>query len=196
MINRFFLSDALRYGAILGVIMGLSRVFEIYLFNCTEVDIVPRVIIILVESLTVVVVYLWLMYKFTRRHSMRYSPSQGFSFFRGLAFMLLLSMLTSIVVGAANYIYIEIIGYENYIWNSIARITEMFESLPGGVGENGETLDDVVAILRDKPKPSMFDSLFSSTYTYLVGGLICGLCLAAMAEKRPESESHQNNFEE
>lgn len=180
----------------MGVIMGLSRIFEVYMFTCAEVDKMPRVIIILVECFAVFIVYMCLMYKFTKRHSLHYSADVGFSWIRGLAFILLLSMLTSIVVGAANYLYIEIIGYENYIGNSIARVTEIFESLPGGEGENGETLDDIVAVLRAKPKPSMFDSLFSSTYTYLLGGLICGLGLAKMIEREPERESDQNNFEE
>ena len=181
--NRLFWNEALRYGAILGVMMGVSHIIESYIFCSTEFGFNVSYALYVIEFIAVVVLFVMLLYKFAKRHAAHYSETEGFAYSRALSFMLIVVMLAGVIVGVMHQLYIAAIGYDVYVEAYIQRMAEMSQVLDSP--ENAETFGKFAETVREQPAPSMFESVFASMNNYLILGGLLSLILAFKVKRLP-----------
>lgn len=191
-----FWYDALKYGALLGLIMGLSRIFETYdLFLSDRVGVGG---LFVVEWLASVVIFIWLLYRFTKRRALLAPDDEGFSYGSGLSYALMVSMLAGVVVGVMYHIFVSIVGYEAYVEGYISLIDEYYAIIANsGVqlpSDYMEMFEDMKDMLRRSEAPSMFDNLLASLKTYMFTGLVVGLIIAAITRRQPQYPQSNNTI--
>ena len=106
MINTYFWKDILNKGAILGVLMTVSAIFE----QCTIIygGTISWMSAMGFEYVVSIVVYVWLIYRFAKHFSLQVMDMQKdiktFSYAQGFLYVIMLSILTGVVV-APQQIY-------------------------------------------------------------------------------------------
>ena len=184
--NKEFWSDVLRSGAILGVVMSLSRIFEINLFAFSDMDFLDMSMVYLIELIIVIVAFIWLLVRFTRRRAQELSLSGTVTYSHLLLFILLTSMLTGALVGVADTIYVSIVGYDNYVLGFVDRIDEFQQmSVDNGIQPSELVdFDNYTTELRQMGRPSMFAAVFGQLYSYTFASLIPGFIIASVISRR------------
>lgn len=192
--NKSFFYDVLRSGAIVGVVMALSRIFERYQLVFRDADIASISVAYLFEWFIAVVIFIWLLYRFTRRRAEACDPAVGFSYGQALSYILLVSMLAGIIVGAADTIYIGAMGYENYVDGLLRRIAEMRDIyIEAGYSPTDVAIfNDMAHEIRTSEPPSMFANVFSAFDSYILFGGLPGLIIAAFVRRSPENNITEN----
>ena len=194
MINREYWHDVLRSGAILGLVMALSSIFERYLLLASNLTLGTATMLYLGEAVVACVVFLWLIVRFTRRRRDAGDPRFGFNYSTALSYILLISMLAGVIVGVAGTIFTSAIGYDAYIAGNIARLEEaktLYEGL--GVGANDLVLfDEMVHRIRTAPQPTMLQNVLASFSNYILFGGIPGLIIAGVLSRKPQAPIEEN----
>lgn len=187
--NNPFWNDALKYGAILGAIMSLSMMFETYILHYSDVPLVKALTIYVVEWFAVVIVYIWLLVRFTKRYSQNFAPEEGFTFGQGFGFIIVLAFLVAVIVGMMNTIFISIAGFDGFIEGYIGRINEMMLYM----GENNlitQSLNEDVEVMVDAVKhstqPSMFESILAAINGYVFSAMLVGAIIALAIRRKPQ----------
>ena len=186
--NKTFFSDAMMAGAIVGVVMALSRIFERYELFFSSSDLLSVVIPYAIEWLLAVGVFVWMLFFFTRRRAKAVDPEVGFSYGQALSFVLLVSMLAGVIVGVADTIYVNAMGYDVYINGMVARIAEMRNIyVEAGLSQTDvKAFEDMAAAARMAEQPSIFANIFMEFYNYVLFGGLPGLIIAAIVRRNPE----------
>lgn len=186
--NNPFWNDALKYGAILGAIMSLSMMFENYILYYSEVPLVKALMIYLVEWLAVIVIYIWLLVRFTKRYSQNFAPEEGFTFGQGFGFIIVLAFLVAVIVGMMSTIFYSIAGYDGFIAGYIGRINEMMLSM----GENNlitqplnENVEELVDTVEHSTQPSMLSTILAAINSYVFSAMIVGAIIALAIRRKP-----------
>ena len=194
MINREYLHDVLRSGAILGLVMALSSIFERYLLLASNLTLGTATMLYLGEAVVACVVFIWLIVRFTRRRRDTGDPRFGFNYSTALSYILLISMLAGVIVGVAGTIFTSAIGYDAYIAGNITRLEEaktLYEGL--GVGANDLVLfDEMVHRIRTAPQPTMLQNVLASFSNYILFGGIPGLIIAGVLSRKPQTPIEEN----
>ena len=115
----------LRSGAIIGLVMSISHIFEQYMMAFSDVDLIKSTIICGIEWLVAAVVFIWLIARFTKRRAMAVPTEIGVTYSYLLSFIILTSMLTGVLVGVADTLFISAMGYDNYILGFVDRIDQL-----------------------------------------------------------------------
>lgn len=186
MIGRDFWYDVLRSGAILGVVMALSRVVEIYLLAFSELSISSMSMLFAVEWLAAAVIFIWLLVRLSKRRAAAMEPKYGYSYSLALSYILMISMLAGVIVGVADTLFIGAMGYDAYIGGVIGRVDEMralYASMD--ITTLDSSFDEMIKALRSTEQPSMFTNVFSMFNSYLFVGGLLGLIIAAVVRRRP-----------
>ena len=119
-----FWMDVLRSAAILGVVMAISHIFERHIMLFSGLSLGTSSLILLLEGIIAAVVFVGMLYYFTRRLAKGWDEKVEFmgqvldvkfSYSRALSYVLTVSMLASIIVGVASTIYVDVVGYDVYI---------------------------------------------------------------------------------
>lgn len=194
MSNNPFWNDALKYGAILGALMSLSTIFETYLLYYSDVPLVKASMIYLVEWFAAIVVYVWLLVRFTKRYSNNFAPEEGFSFSQAFGFILVLSLLVAIIVGMMTTIFYSIAGYDGLVEGYLTRIDEFMLYL----GENNiltQQVNDDIEVMRDairySEQPSMLSSILAAISNYVFSGMVVGVIIALSVRRKPQMNIHE-----
>lgn len=194
MINREYWHDVLRSGAILGLVMALSSIFERYLLLASNLTLGTATMLYLGEAVVACVVFIWLIVRFTRRRRDAGDPRFGFNYSTALSYILLISMLAGVIVGVAGTIFTSAIGYDAYIAGNISRLEEaktLYEGL--GVGANDLVLfDEMVHRIRTAPQPTMLQNVLASFSNYILFGGIPGLIIAGVLSRKPQVPIEEN----
>lgn len=194
MINREYWHDVLRSGAILGLVMALSSIFERYLLLASNLTLGTATMLYLGEAVVACVIFIWLIVRFTRRRRDAGDPRFGFNYSTALSYILLISMLAGVIVGVAGTIFTSAIGYDAYIAGNIARLDEaktLYEGL--GVGANDLVLfDEMVHRIRTAPQPTMLQNVLASFSNYILFGGIPGLIIAGVLSRKPQAPIEEN----
>lgn len=194
MINREYWHDVLRSGAILGLVMALSSIFERYLLLASDLTLGTATMLYLGEAVVACVVFIWLIVRFTRRRRDAGDPRFGFNYSTALSYILLISMLAGVIVGVAGTIFTSAIGYDAYIAGNISRLEEaktLYEGL--GVGANDLVLfDEMVHRIRTAPQPTMLQNVLASFSNYILFGGIPGLIIAGVLSRNPQAPIEEN----
>ena len=75
--NKEFWYDVMRSGAILGIIMAASRIFERYVLFFSDMPLSTLSILYLGETVISCVVFIWLLLRFSRRRAAACDPQVG-----------------------------------------------------------------------------------------------------------------------
>ncbi len=197
-----FWMDVLRSAAILGVVMALSHIFEQYMLLFSSVDVLTASLIICFEYLAIIVVFVWLVYRFTRSVARNWIDQVTlpdgnivevkFTYGRALSYILMVSMLAGVIVGLSNTIFIDIMGYDLFIEGNLNRINEVKLILDGMAGAEGsqaliadynKMFEDYRELILTAERPSMFSNIISHMSNYMFSGGIVGLAIAYFARR-------------
>lgn len=190
--------NILRSGAILGVIMALSHIFEHHVMVFGHWEVFTSTLLAYGEGVVVFALYVWLLYRHTRSVAKAWNPdiemSDGsvrrieFSYGKALSFALLASMCAGIIVGLAHTLYVDYMGFDIYVRGLISRIEEL-RAMPDAMQQNMDLLDDVVKDLEAAQNPSIFSNIVSYINQYMFMGLIPGLAIAALARRNVKRDN-------
>lgn len=187
--EKAFWNDVASKGAILGVLMLVSHIFEqMMILNGT----MTRVGIVGIEALVVFVIYVYLLYRFAKGHSLRYIPEEGFPYGKAFGYVVAISLFASVIVGLGSYISTHfIIGYNDYIDGVVNMYTNILSESPmpaqmAGVYE--QTLEKI----QEQPEPSIFATISSAIWNYLLLGGFAGLIIAAIVKREPNIFGNEN----
>lgn len=186
--NKTFFSDAMMAGAIVGVVMALSRIFERYELFFSTSELLSVVTPYAIEWVLMVGIFVWLLFFFTRRRAKAADAEVGFSYGQALSFVLVVSMLTGIIVGLADTIFINAMGYDVYVDGMVTRIAEMRNLyIEAGLTQaDVKSFDEMAAAARMTEQPSIFMNIFVDLYNYILFGGLPGLIIAAIVRRQPE----------
>lgn len=197
MINKDFWYDALRSGAILGIVMAVSRIFELYLLAFSDGALMTMSLWYLVEWVIAAGVFVWLVVRFSKRRAAASDPKYGYSYSVALSYILTISMLAGVIVGTANTLFIGAMGYEAYVEGMVGRIDQMRELYAGmNLQMYDADFNKMIAAMRSAEQPSMLSTVFASLNNYLLTGGILGLIIAGVVSRRPQMFSNEHNDNE
>lgn len=186
--NKEFWTDVMRSGAIIGLIMAASRIFERYVLFYSNMNLATTSTLLIGEMLIACIIFIWLLVRFSRRRASECDPRMGYSYGIALSYILLVSMFSGVIVGVGDTLFTSIMGYDNYVMGVVGRIDEM-KSLYASMGINSSELkvfDDVVHAVRTSTQPSMLKSVFSTFNNYILYGGLPGLIIAGVVSRKPE----------
>lgn len=184
--NREFWSDVLRSGAILGGVMSLSYIFERYVLAFSDMALLKASAIYCIEWLVACVVFIWLLARLTRRRANALPEQMGATYSYLLSYILFASMLSGVLVGVAETLYISFMGYESYIAGLITRI-EQLQQMYTDMGISASDMaifEQYTTQLRYMEQPSMVVTVFSQLQVYALMGCIPGFIIASVNSRR------------
>ena len=175
-------------GAIVGVVMALSRIFERYELFFSTSELLSVVTPYAIEWVLMVGIFVWLLFFFTRRRAKAADAEVGFSYGQALSFVLVVSMLAGIIVGLADTIFINAMGYDLYVDGMVTRIGQMRNLyIEAGLTQaDVKSFDEMAAAARMAEQPSIFMNIFVDLYNYILFGGLPGLIIAAIVRRQPE----------
>lgn len=184
--NRDFWSDVLRSGAILGGVMSLSYIFERYLLAFSDMSLLKASTIYSLEWLVACVVFVWMLARFTRRRAEAMPAEVTVTYSYLLSYVLLASMLSGVLVGVADTLYISTMGYDLYISGLVGRIEQLQQLyLDMGISASEMTIFEQYANqLRYVEQPSMMLTVLGKLQTYAIMGCIPGFIIASVNSRR------------
>lgn len=166
--KQTFWSDASRYGAILG---GVEIVFLL-------IGALLRGNGLL--SLLELVVFIYLLYRFTNRRAALYGASEGYSYGNGLRFILWTSIFAGILCGAYEIVarnWIFPAYYHEQLQQSLVALSQLKLS--------NAQLSEVQA-MSEKVSFSPIWIVLGDTLGMLLRGLFFGLFVAAFTRREPD----------
>ena len=197
MINTYFWKDILNKGAILGVLMTVSAIFE----QCTIIygGTISWMSAMGFEYVVSIVVYVWLIYRFAKHFSLQVMDMQKdiktFSYAQGFLYVIMLSILTGVVVGLGTYIFRHfVVGYTEYVEATIRTMQNVLKEsqLPSSVTSSYKQL---FAQMASQVEPTIFSVLLSSCWNYMFTGTLLGLVIAGIVKREPQLFNSDNDAE-
>lgn len=197
MINTYFWKDILNKGAILGVLMTVSAIFE----QCTIIygGTISWMSAMGFEYVVSIVVYVWLIYRFAKHFSLQVMDMQKdiktFSYAQGFLYVIMLSILTGVVVGLGTYIFRHfVVGYTEYVEATIRAMQNVLKEsqLPSSVTSSYKQLFSQMA---SQVEPTIFSVLLSSCWNYMFTGTLLGLVIAGIVKREPQLFNSDNDAE-
>jgi hypothetical protein len=186
--NRDFWYDVMRSGAILGIVMMLSRIFEHYVLFYSSIELTTMSVLYFGEAILSCVVFIWLLLRFSRRRAAACDPQVGFSYGMGLSYILLISMFAGVIVGVGDTIFTSIMGYDAYVEGVMWRINDL-KQLYLNMGVSTSELgifDEFAHAMRTSTQPSMLSSVFTAFNNYILFGALPGFIIAGVVSRKPE----------
>lgn len=186
--QNLFLNRVMSYGAILGFVMLASHIFE----QCAIVygGTMGWYSVMGLEYLAAMVVYIWMLYRFTKSYSLEVMEQQAdvkmFGFGSGLGFAVSVSALAGVIVGLGRYIlHSLIIGHTEYNSAVISSLQSVLKSNPETAAMMG-TYNQMFAQMSAQPEPTILQTVVSSIWSYAIWALIVGLIIAAVVKREPD----------
>ena len=195
--HNLYLNELLTKGAILGCVMLCSHVFE----QCAIVygGTMGWYSVMGFEYIAAAVLFVWMLYRFAKNYSLQVMESRQtikmFSYGAGWGYVVSVSTLAGIIVGLGRYIlHSVVIGHKEYIDAMITSLQAILKANP----ETASMMDmynQMLLQLSTQPEPTIFATIFSSVWGYMMWGALVGLVIAAMVKKEPDLFEKQNGEE-
>ena len=182
--TKFSWNQVARQGAVLGIILAASSLFEWESALSGKLGLMG---LMCLEWIAVVVLHYYLLNRYTKQYGAAFSAEEGFPFWRAYGYLLNVSLFAGVVVGAVQALYMHaIVGYANYI----ARYVEMMKGLMAQMSSGGQ---QTAAILRQTMEqmqqaeaPSIISTAFSGMWSVVFFGVVFGLIIAAVLARSPK----------
>lgn len=195
--NKDFWNDVAKWGALIGVIMGSSRVLEYGMMLSADIT---TYALLTLEYVVVAVLYGVLLYRATLTRVVTTYDKLGFSFGRALNYAMLISIFASVIVAAMSYVYINsfVGSYAIYLDRLIESITSVMNEAQmdrSMVEMYLNALDDVQS--AEQVEPTIFTTFMSSISTYIMAGVgvgaIVSLLVKRYVKKNLSNKEEQSN---
>ena len=185
MFGKSFWQYVLRDGALLGIVMTASHLFESYmLFSDRPLGSIS--LIVTIEMLATAIFFVWYLYRCTKRRSLEADPQVGFPYSSGLLYIFIMSVLSGVLVGISHTRYINIIGgYGAYVDAIVARFEQMQSLMPV---DSSVLFDEMIDQLMATEKPTLMQTIVSSVNNYIISGGFMGLIIAAIVRREPKRD--------
>lgn len=195
--QNLYLNKVMSYGAILGLVMLASHIFE----QCAVIygGTMGWYSVMGIEYIVAIVVYIWMLYRFAKSYSLEVMAQQSdvkmFSFSRAYGFIVSVSSLSGVIVGLGRYILHNlVIGHSEYTQAMISSLQAILKANPETAAMMG-TYNQMFAQLAAQPEPTILQTVFSSVWSYFLASVIVALVIAAVVKKEPNI-FEKNNSEE
>lgn len=195
--QNLYLNKVMSYGAILGLVMLASHIFE----QCALIygGTMGWYSVMGIEYIVAIVVYIWMLYRFAKSYSLEVMAQQSdvkmFSFSRAYGFIVSVSSLSGVIVGLGRYILHNlVIGHSEYTQAMISSLQAILKANPETAAMMG-TYNQMFAQLAAQPEPTILQTLFSSVWSYFFASAIVALVIAAVVKKEPNIFEKNNNEE-
>lgn len=195
--QNLYLNKVMSYGAILGLVMLASHIFE----QCAVIygGTMGWYSVMGIEYIVAIVVYIWMLYRFAKSYSHEVMAQQSdvkmFSFSRAYGFIVSVSSLSGVIVGLGRYILHNlVIGHSEYTQAMISSLQAILKANPETAAMMG-TYNQMFAQLAAQPEPTILQTVFSSVWSYFFASAIVALVIAAVVKKEPNI-FEKNNSEE
>ena len=181
MSKSMYWNDILTKGAILGCAMLVSHIFEqaaiVYGKSISWITVMGF------ETIIAAVIFVWLLYRFTKQFSLSVMASQGdvkvFTYGNGLGYAVMVSLLAGVIVGVGAYIFHNlIVGHQAFVQGMIETLKSVVDTseLPSTALK---TYNQSIAQTAAQPAPTILSTLISSMWRYMFWGTISALFIAA-----------------
>ncbi|MFI3282721.1 MAG: DUF4199 domain-containing protein [Rikenellaceae bacterium] len=178
-----FWNDAAKWGLLIGIIMGASRILE---YGMMLTGSVSNYALLTFEYVIVAVVYGVLLYQAVRCRAVEIYEKEGFLFGRSVNYALIVSIFASVVVAAISYVYINSVvgGYDIYLERLVASVTKVMDevevdaSIKSMYAESFNTLQST-----QREVPSIFDTLISAMSMYIIAGTAVGVVVSLFVKR-------------
>lgn len=197
-LNQFW-KDLLTNGAILGAVMTVSHCFEqsALIYGGT----ISWITVLGIESIAAFVLYIYLAYRFTKSYAANVMEQQQgvklFTYGSGLSYVISLSILTGVMVGVGGHIFHNnIVGHSEYVTKYAEVLVQFMKASPESA--NLVDMNQMINVILQQPEPTIWATIASSIWNYMVLGLIVGLGIAAFTKHTPElfdKQQEENNAE-
>lgn len=195
--QNLYLNKVMSYGAILGLVMLASHIFE----QCAVIygGTMGWYSVMGIEYIVAIVVYIWMLYRFAKSYSLEVMAQQAdvkmFSFSRAYGFIVSVSSLSGVIVGLGRYILHNlVIGHSEYTQAMISSLQAILKANPETAAMMG-TYNQMFAQLAAQPEPTILQTVFSSVWSYFLASAIVALVIAAVVKREPNI-FEKNNSEE
>lgn len=135
-----------------------------------------------IEWLLAAALFIYLLYRFTRRRSALYTAEEGFTYGQGWCYATAVSLACGLIVGVVNYLYrCVIVGNGEYIRRLAESMQQtVLENVPPAMsGLYAGMLKD----FQEAAAPSIFSMVSATLFSYFfVGGLV-GLIIAGIVSR-------------
>ena len=190
--QSIFLNDMFTKGAIHGAVMLASNILETSMMYYGAS--LKWVLISLVEILAVMVIYCWLLFRFTKKHAdlvlRERSEMSHFTYFNALNYVVDISMLAGVIAGLGSYLFRHyIIGFENYIETYVKLVQDIVSQSEVPASMIG-AYEQMFKSIESQSEPSILSAIFSSVSNYLIAGTLVGLIVAAKTKRDPKNENN------
>ena len=176
-----FWTDAARAGAVIGLVLSASYLVENWM---TLSGSMTLWVLQSLVSLAVAGVHYYLLHRYTRQRERLYAAEDGFTFMQGYSFIQIMSILSGLIVGCTNFIYIHlIVGYDNYITLTTKALAEMVRV--SGQSALAQPINQMIAGLQQAEAPGLIDTLFGGMTSGWLFGAVFGLIIAGVISRKP-----------
>lgn len=195
--QNLFLNSVLNKGAVLGLVMLCSHIFEqcavVYGGNMAWFSVMGA------EMLAVAVLYVWMLYRFAKSFSVAVMEEQGevkmFNYSRGFSYVASVSSLAGVIVGLGRYVmHSVVIGHEKYLQAMVAAVQKAL-SASSESSTLMSTYEPMLKQMMTQPEPGIFATIISTVWGYMVWGIIIGLIIAAVVKREPVLFDNKENNE-
>ncbi len=183
MMKNVFWTEALKGGTIIGLIASAFQLLRTYAI-ANEINALKTIMAVMT-----LMVFVALLYGFTRRFSMTHGGEQGFSYGNGMAFILAMMIFTGVVVGVCTALSNKFM-FQDYV---IGVIDEAMVQVQDVVA------DDVFDQTYEMTRKMLFNPIaqvFSNIFSYIIYGGFVGLIVCSFTKRDPEWTATEENNEE
>lgn len=182
--QKNFWNDAAKYGAVIGLLLALSMLFETYAVLSGSTALIGLMV---PEFIVVVVLHYVLLHRYTKRYGASFPVEEGFPYSKAYSYILLLSAFAGVIVGAVQAVYLHVvIGYAAYMEQYVAAI-QNYLSQSGNVSASMEPmLAQLFDTLESAEAPSFLQTVWSSLFSSLLFGAFFGLIIAGVLSRAPK----------
>ena len=198
--QNLFLNSLMNKGAILGLVMLCSHIFEQYavVYGGTMV----WFSVMGAEMVAVAALYVWLLYRFAKSYSLSVMEQQRqgdikmFAYSRGFTYVASVSSLAGVIVGLGRYVmHSVVIGHEKYLQAMVTAVQKALSASPES-STLMSSYEPMLKAMMTQPEPGVFTTIISSVWSYMVWGVIVGLIIAAVVKREPVLFDNKENNEE
>ena len=182
--NARFWNEIAKQGAVLGSLLALSAIFELWGLLSGKLGLT---MLMSVEWIAVAVIHYILLHRFTKQYSRQFPAEEGFTFWQGYSYQMLISLFAGILVGVVQAVALhQVIGYTNYI-DRVMQSTQSILASSGALNATTETLlSQTFSQLESAQAPSVLATAWGGVVNELLFAAFFGLIIAGVLSRAPK----------
>lgn len=194
MYNARFWNETAKQGAVLGALLALSALFELWVsISGKHALMLPMT----VEWIAVVVLHYYLLHRYTKQYSLGFSAEEGFTFWQGYGYQMILSAFAGVIVGVVQAVMMHgVIGYSNYIERVLASTQQIIASSGAPMSNATQSLlAQAFEQVEQAQVPSVLSTAWGGVVNTLLFSALFGLIIAGVAMRAPKLFGGEQNQE-